>query len=178
MEELIAKRYVKALASTVDAAALEKIATTFGSLACAYQDEPKFQQILVATDVSNADKAALLLDAVASAKSEPVNNMMKLLVQNGRVAVIPAIAKELKKAIARQNKSYTGAVYSNSGIDAKTLEGLSAGLGKKVDASIALEFVQTDFNGIKLEVEDLGIEINFSKSRMDMQLVEHILKAI
>ena len=32
--------------------------------------------------------------------------------------------------------------------------------------------------GIKVEVEDLGIEINFSKSRLNMQLVEHILKAI
>ena len=33
-------------------------------------------------------------------------------------------------------------------------------------------------NGIKVDVADLGVEINFSKSRINSQIVEHIVKAI
>jgi F-type H+-transporting ATPase subunit delta len=38
--------------------------------------------------------------------------------------------------------------------------------------------VKNDFNGIKVAVEGLGIEINFSKDRIDSQIIEHIIKAI
>ena len=63
-------------------------------------------------------------------------------------------------------------------MDAKTVKALSSGLGKKVDADITLEFVKTNFDGIKVEVEDLGIELNFSKERINSSLIDHILKAI
>ena len=177
MEELIAKRYINALKQTMDAASMEAVAAVFEGLATSFEDA-KFNQIMNSSDVSAQDREALLLDAVKAAGSEQVNNLVKLLVEKGRVNVIPAMATELKKEIARTNKSYAGVVYSDSDIDANTMEGLAAGLGKRVDAQIALDFVKTDFDGIKLEVADLGIEINFSKSRLNKQLVEFISKAI
>ena len=177
MEELIAKRYIKALKETTDEASLGSVSIIFDALASEFANT-KFDQIMNSPDVAAAEKEALLLESVKGAKSDQVNNLIKLLVENGRINVIPAIAVEMKKEIARNTKSYSGVIYSNSDIDANTIKGLSTDLGKKVDASIELEFVKTDFDGIKLEVEDLGIEINFSKSRLNMQLVEHILKAI
>jgi F-type H+-transporting ATPase subunit delta len=177
MEELIAKRYIDALKQTMDAGSMEAVASVFDGLAASFEDA-KFDQIMNSSDVSAQDREALLLDAVKAANSEQVNNLVKLLVEKGRVNVIPAMATELKKEIARTNKSYTGVVYSDSDIDANTMEGLAAGLGKRVDAQIALDFVKTDFDGIKVEVADLGIEINFSKSRLNKQLVEFISKAI
>jgi F-type H+-transporting ATPase subunit delta len=177
MEELIAKRYVKALRQSTDGSELENISVVFGALSEEFSN-PKFVQIVSSPDIDASQKEAFLLDSVKSAESNQVNNLVKLLVENGRVNIIPAMARVLKKEIAKSNKSYTGVVYSNSDIDAGTIEGLSAGLGKKVDASITLELVKSNFDGIKVEVEDLGIEVNFSKSRMNMQLIEHILKAI
>jgi F-type H+-transporting ATPase subunit delta len=177
MEELIAKRYINALKQATDAASLEAISTVFEALASAFKDA-KFNQIMGSSDIDAGQKEALLLDAVKAAGSEQVNNLVKLLVENGRIAIIPALAAELNKEIARMNKSYTGVVYSNSDIDAATLEGLAQGLGKRVDATVALDFVKSDFDGIKVEVADLGIEIDFSKSRMNKQLIEFISKAI
>jgi len=55
---------------------------------------------------------------------------------------------------------------------------LSSGLNKKFNSTITLTFVKNDFNGIKVEVVGLGIEINFSKDRIDSQMIEHIIKAI
>jgi F-type H+-transporting ATPase subunit delta len=177
MEELIAKRYVNALKQTCDEASLEAVSALFDGLAVSFK-YAKFNQIMESSDVSSDQKEALLLDAVKPAGSEQVNNLVKLLVEKGRIAVIPAMAVALRKEIARMKNSYTGVVYSNNDIDAATIDGLAAGLGKRVDANIVLNFVKTDFDGIKVEVADLGVEINFSKSRMNTQLVEHILKAI
>jgi F-type H+-transporting ATPase subunit delta len=100
------------------------------------------------------------------------------LVEKNRIGIIPAIAEGMRKDLIATTKTYTGLVYSDSDIDEKVLQGLSAGLSKKFDSKISLEFVKNDFNGIKVDVEDLGIEIDFSKSRINTQIIEHIIKAI
>ena len=177
MEELIAKRYVKALKDSLDAKSIALASDVFKELSVAFSDE-KFLHVVDSRDVAKSQKTEILLDAVKSAKSDKINNFIKLLVENGRINIIPAISSELRKEISRMNKSYEGKIYSDSNIDAKTLAGISKGLSKKMDATISLEMIKNDFDGIKVEVEDLGIEINFSKNRLNTQLVEHILKAI
>ena len=177
MEELIAKKYIKALSSDSDIASIQNISEVFSSLADSFNDE-KFVNVIVNPLVNSKDKSEILLDAVKSANSDKVNNFIKLLVENKRIDIIPAIAKELKKDIANSTKTYAGVIYSDSDIDSKVTQELSAGLSKKFDSTISLTFVKNDFNGIKVEVEGLGIEINFSKDRIDSQIIEHIIKAI
>ena len=177
MEELIAKRYIKAMNADADKASIQNMASVFSVLADSFKDE-KFVQIIGNPNVSSNDKAEILLEAVASADSSKVNNLIKLLVENKRINIIPAIAKELSKEIARSTKTYTGLVYSDTKITIKTMKELSDGLGKRFDSKISLTYVKDDFDGIKVDVEDLGIEINFSKTRIDSQMIEHIVKAI
>ena len=38
--------------------------------------------------------------------------------------------------------------------------------------------MKNDFDGVKMKIEDLGLEIHFSKSRINSQIIEHIAKAI
>jgi F-type H+-transporting ATPase subunit delta len=177
MEELIAKRYIKALKESSDMSEITSIASLFEALSLSFKDE-KFIGVVGNPEVSSKEKEALLLEAVKPANSQKVNNFIKLLVENKRVQIIPAIAQELKKDIAKTTKTYSGVVCSDSNIDSKMINQLAAGLSKKFDSTIALEFIKNDFNGIKVEVEGLGIEINFSKSRIDSQIIEHIVKAI
>ena len=177
MEELIAKRYIKAISTSADNVLLQNMASIFSVLADSFKDE-KFVQIIDNPNVSSNDKSEILLEAVASADSSQVNNLIKLLVENKRINIIPAIAQELSKNISRSIKTYTGVVYSDTEITIKTIQELSDGLGKRFDSKISLTYVKDDFDGIKVDVEDLGIEINFSKSRIDSQMIEHIVKAI
>jgi F-type H+-transporting ATPase subunit delta len=123
-------------------------------------------------------KSKILLDAVKIANSKKVDNFIKILVENKRINVIPTIADELHKYIANATKIYSGVIYSDTDIDANLVEKLSTGLSKKFDSNISLMTVKNDFNGIKVAVEGLGIEINFSKDRIDSQIIEHIIKAI
>ena len=177
MEELIAKRYIKALKSSSDLESMTSITSVFTALADSFKDE-KFIGVIDSPNVPSAQKQEILLEAVKSAKSNQIDNLIKLLVENKRINIIPAMAVELIKDVANSTKTYDGVISSNSDIDAKVVAELSGGLSKKFDSNITLTSLKNDFNGIKVEVEGLGIEINFSKDRIDSQFIEHIIKAI
>ena len=177
MVEQIAKRYIGALKQDTDVKSLQIISDIFSELALSFDDE-NFKNVINNPGVKVEDKTNILLDAVKSAKSDALNNLIKILSEHKRLNIIPAIAIEMKKDLARTNKSFSGVVYSDEKITAKVIKDLSTGLGAKYDSKITLEFVQNDFNGIKVDVEDLGIEINFSKTRINNQIIEHIVKAI
>lgn len=177
MEKLIAKRYIKALKDGSDTKVVEMATNVFSALAESFKDK-KFVQIMDNPNVSISDKSTILLKAVESVKSEKINNFIKLLAENRRINIIPAIAEALRKDVALSTKTYEGIIYSNNKIAAKVIEELSSGLSKKFDSKISLIFVKNNFDGIKVDVEDLGVEINFSKTRINNQLIEHIIKAI
>jgi F-type H+-transporting ATPase subunit delta len=177
MEELIAKRYIKAIKDSSGIDSMESMTSVFSALAESFNDE-KFVNIINNPNVSTDDKLSILLDAVKATDSKELNNLIKLIVENGRINVIPAIAEEMRKDVANTTKTYDGIVYSDSDIDAKVVQDLSDGLSKRFDSKITLKFIKNDFDGIKVDVEDLGIEINFSKTRIDSQIIEHIVKAI
>ncbi|PLY13295.1 F0F1 ATP synthase subunit delta [Sulfurimonas sp. CVO] len=177
MEELIAKRYIKAIKQGLDIESIQKIASIFSVLAESFNNE-KFNQVMNNPDISKKQKADILLLAVKSADSNIVENLIKLLVEHNRINIIPAIAEVMRKDIAITTKNYNGIIYSDSDMDSKVIEDLGNGLGSKFDSNISLKLVKENFNGIKVDVEDLGIEISFSKSRINSQIIEHIAKAI
>lgn len=177
MEELIAKRYIKALKQSTDSQIMENMAVVFSVLAQSFNDAA-FIQIIDNPMVSKEQKLEILLAAVKPANSEIINTLVKLLVEKNRTSIIPALAEGMRKDMANTNKTYSGVVYSDSDIDAKVIQDLSSGLSKKFDSNISLDFIKDEFNGIKVDVEDLGIEINFSKTRINNQIIEHIVKAI
>ncbi|DAB37694.1 MAG: F0F1 ATP synthase subunit delta [Sulfuricurvum sp.] len=175
--ELIAKRYIKPLMESCDQASLENLAALLASVAKAYEND-KFTLIMNSNDISVSAKCQLVLDMVASAKSTVVNNLIKLLAENGRLLLIPTLADQLTREIARAKRTFKGRIYSNSVVDQASVETIARDLGTKMGATISLSYVASDFDGIRVEVDDLNVEINFSKSRLNAQLVEHILKAI
>jgi F-type H+-transporting ATPase subunit delta len=177
MEELIAKRYIKALSNCVDTESFKNASELFEILALEFKNK-KFAQIMSSPSISKDVKSELLLAIVSKSDSKEINNLISLLVEHGRVGIIPAISKGMKKEIAHITKNYVGVVYCDTNVSSETIKGLSSGLSKKVDANIVLEFVKDDFDGVKVEVEDLGIEVQFSNTRLNHQLVDHILKAI
>jgi F-type H+-transporting ATPase subunit delta len=177
MEELIAKRYIKAIKNSSNFTSMEEMTVVFTALAESFKDD-KFVQIIDSQSISLSQKSEILLEAVKPANSNEVNNLVKLLVENKRINIIPAIAEQMKKDIAHTSKTYNGIIYSDTDIDSKVIAELSSGLSKKFDSTITLTFIKNNFDGIKVNVEALGIEINFSKTRINSQIIEHIVKAI
>lgn len=175
--ELIAKRYIKPLMETYDQSSLENLADLLGNVAKAYDDQ-KFIAIMNSNDVNANAKCQLVLDMVAPANSSTVNNLVKLLAENGRLQLIPVLASELKRSIAISKRMYKGRIYSNTVVDQASVDLIARDLGTKTGTTITLDYVASDYDGIRVEVDDLNVEINFSKSRLNAQIIEHILKAI
>lgn len=176
-QELIAKRYVKPLIELCDNEALENLSVLLNVVAESFKDE-KFLRIMQSNQISSNDKTSLVLEMVSSANSQIVNNLIKLLAENGRLPLIPALACELSREIGRSKRTYKGRVYSVAVLDQASIDSIASDLGNKTGTTISLEFVPSNCDGIRVEVDDLNIEIDFSKSRLNAQMVEHILKAI
>jgi len=177
MAALVAKRYVTALLDGEDTESMAKFLVVFEALTSSFENE-KFVDIISSPSIPTAVKEEILLAAVKGVESDKLNNFLKLLGEKNRFELIPTIASQLSKEMAIVNNEYAGSIFSDVDMDANTVKSLSNGLSKKVDANITLTFVKTDFDGIKVEVEDLGIELNFSKERINSSLIDHILKAI
>ena len=176
-EELIAKRYVQSLMTVLDEASLDNAAELFTVLTTAFSDT-KFLQVMRSNDITVSSKTNLVLGMVEGANSLEINNLIKLLGENGRLSLIPAISKDLKRQIASKKRVYNGRIYSISEIKQDSIDAIANDLGNKMGAKISLQFVPSNSDGIRVIVDDLNVEIDFSKSRLNAQIVEHILKAI
>ncbi|MDD2829296.1 MAG: F0F1 ATP synthase subunit delta [Sulfuricurvum sp.] len=175
--EMIAKRYVQSLVGVLDSTSLDNTSELFTLLATAFSDD-KFIQIMNSNDIATSAKTALILGMVANAQSSDINNLIKLLGENGRLPLIPAIAKELKRQISDIKRVYSGTIYSSSTMDQSSIDGIARDLGNKMGATISLAFAPSATNGVRIVVDGLNVEIDFSKSRLNAQITEHILKAI
>ena len=177
MEELVAKKYVKALVQTNrDIKFLKHITEDLNVIALAF-DNSKFSSIISSVEVKSDKKVELVLSFFKKPKKS-VTNLVKLLALKKRLKILPDIVAELKKEIAIKENSYSGIIYTNNELSKQYIANMEKQFSKKFN--IRLKLVQNicDYDGIKVDIEDLGVEIGFSKERLKAQMIEHILKAV
>lgn len=175
--EAIANRYVNAFKKKFSDEEYANLLPVFEGLSEAFKLE-KFAAVMLNPQVLKSEKLAILQAAVKSADSKELDNFMALIVENGRIEIIPDIAVVIQKSLDEKSGTFQGKVLSNLTLDDTLISGIESSLSKKLDATISLAFTPCDFDGIKVEVEGLGVELDFSKERLNTQLIEHILRAI
>ena len=176
MNDLIAKRYVKALLDGRDLKSSTAVYNDLKTIASAFKEE-KFISIISSSEVSSNDKVNLVLSFVKKCGND-LKNLIKLLGANKRLDLIPALVKELDEQISKMNNTYTGVVYTNKKLTAKYVSSIEAQFSKKFDVKLSLSQNVCDYDGIKVDIDSLGVEISFSKERLKSQMINHILKAV
>lgn len=176
MSGAIAKKYVNALMSSCNDAELTEIYGLLTQLVGAFTIE-KFHNIILSPDVSAKAKEELVLSLVET-KNTKFQNFIKLLSHNDRLTLISVIAKELKYQLSLKNNTYEGNVATNFKMSQAQVSMLEENFSKKFHAKIKLNANEKSYPGIKVELDDLGVEVSFSVERLKAQLTEHILKAI
>ena len=111
MIDLVAKRYVKALMVERKITSLSSVCKELKEISTAYTDD-KFLNILSSTEVENSRKVELILSFIGKS-SEVTTNLVKLLANNKRLDIIPAIVNELESQLAVLTNSYKGVIYTN-----------------------------------------------------------------
>jgi F-type H+-transporting ATPase subunit delta len=176
MKELVAKKYVNALMQAMETRELEDLLLDLQYLSHAYTIE-KFRTIIDSSDVPMADKVELLLSMLES-PSEKLTNLIKLLSANDRLAILPEIKRGLEYQLALNKNQFKGSVTGMFALTEAQVKELESSFSKKFDATIQLTSQQSDYPGIKVALDDLGVEVSFSVQRLKSQLTDHILKAI
>ncbi len=172
----IAKKYVKALVSSVDEKELEQIHQALSGVVPAFKNR-KFAAIVENSEISKAKKSGFLLDLLEY-KSQKFENFIKLLVEKDRIDLIPSIVKELNYVIEERTKTYHGRLISANRVDPKAIAEIESALSGKLGVTVKLENVVAAYSGMKVEIENLGLEIGLSTDRIKQQIAQTILRAI
>ena len=174
MEELIAKRYASALSSV--SKDLPGVIEVLNVLSEAIST-PEIKSTLISPIISNESKTEMILSAMSDDDNILVN-FIKILGENGRLDLIPAITKVLNTDQQRVANEYEGVLKSASLLDEAALGDLEETLKKYTGSTIKLTQEKTDLEGLRVSVDDLGIEVNFSKQRVKEQLIDFIKKSL
>ena len=176
MEELIAKRYVDALLSVSDEKEQSLYVETFNNLTQSVGDD-QVAFMIDAPIIASSDKVAALIATLGDKPNAKLVNFIKLLGEHKRLGLIPAIANVLNTNIQKKNNSYSGFINSKEELANEKITQIEETLKRYTGSDIKLEQKQSDIDGLRVDVEDLGIEINFSKERVKEQLIDFIMKS-
>jgi F-type H+-transporting ATPase subunit delta len=176
MSNLIAKRYVKALVKDREISHIAVINEQMKFIASAYNDE-KFLNIINSIDITTYQKVDLLLSFIGN-NDYIVNNLLILLGKNRRLTLIPSISAELEEQYLILINRYNGIVYSNEELSTEYLNDIQKKFSDKFGVNLTLTNKVCDYDGIKVDIDSLGVEIGFEKNKFKSQMIEHILKAV
>lgn len=173
---LVSKKYVKAIVSSNDGDKLSYMVTTLKDILPAFKSE-KFSGIIDSQFVSTAQKVDFIISFLNNPSNEVIN-LIKLLGEKKRLQLLPEIVSIIEDELAIKNNNYSGLVFSNMDLSNDYLNNLSSSLSNKFNKNIILSFIKSDYEGVKVDIEGLGVEIGFSKDRFKKSIAEHILKAV
>jgi len=175
MEELIAKRYASALSSvSKNLPAILEVLNVLTEVI----STSEVQSALTSPIIPSEKKTEMILSTLGENADASLVNFIKILGENNRLDLIPAIAKVLNADQQREANEYEGVLKSASTLDANALADLEKTLKKYTGSTIKLTQEKTDLEGLRVSVDDLGIEVNFSKQRVKEQLIDFIKKSL
>ncbi|HIP12776.1 MAG TPA: F0F1 ATP synthase subunit delta [Arcobacter sp.] len=175
MEELIAKRYANALSeSTKDISGIAELLNTLTESI----DTKEVKNVLTSPIIPNEKKTEMILSALGTHADNTLINFIKVLGENKRLDIIPSISKVLNTKLQKVSNKYEGILKSKETLDAAALSNLEETLKKYTGSTIKLKQEKSDHDGLRVSVDDLGIEVNFSKQRVKEQLIDFIKKSL
>jgi len=177
MENLVAKRYAKALMS-IDGIDLDSVIEQLSALAEAIKSSSELKEFLASPLVSSSKKFDAIIVPLKEKLDPKVFALLELMGQKNRLSLIPDLEEILVKESKLASKHFTGIIESADDIEKDLVEKLAQKLEKYSGSEIDLEVKKSDIDGVKVEVSDLGLELHFSKESAKRALIEHIQKAL
>ncbi len=179
MEELIAKRYVDALLSVSSKEEIANCVNAINGISESYSD-PKVWAMVVAPIIPSDMKVDTLLTSLSESGIDvdtKLTNFIKLLGEHKRLQLIPALAQVLNAQLQKESNEYVGVIRSKEALDPDMVSKLEGTLNRYTGSTIKLSQKESDLDGLRVDVDDLGIEVNFSKERVKEQLIDFIMKS-
>ncbi len=175
MNTLIINRYVKAIVK-LDKKTINSIIENLSSLNNLHLNSQKFKDIINSYLHCNK-KLEFVLSCIPKTDAK-TTNLISLMANKNRLYLLPTLYKQLKLRIDKDNGIYDGEIYSNIDLSAKDIKEYEKKLSDKLKVKLSLKAIKSNFDGIKVEIADLGMSVILSKTATKQKIINHILKGI
>ncbi len=177
-ENVIAKKYAKALASVCNADELVNIYDVYNEISKAFSIK-KMYYIVNSHVITKDEKISFIKSLINKNINEYADRLLSILIKNDRSCLLPFVTLELKKIIDSKSNTYIATLYVKTKLDNDSIYRIQNNLGKKLGVTLSImQEIDSNIDGIKLEVIELGIEVSFLKNRFTQELKDFILKAV
>jgi len=177
MDELIAKRYAKALMELVPSKELAdqiKVLRQIKQTA----ERPEIAELIASPLIGNKEKSALLVEPLKGKIDDRLYRLLELMSEKGRLDLVGTMTEILAFELKKLNNKFEGTVEADETLPKEEIKRLERVLEEYSGAKIKLKQSDSKSDGLKVSVEDLGIEVSFSKSRVKSDLLEFIRRAL
>ena len=173
MEELIAKRYAKALLDVSNNKDLQGILEELKALSESLSSK-KIAEAVSNPLISNESKFKTLILPLKDKMNKNLFRLVEIMSENGRLSLIPTLRDILEFEIKKRGNRFEGTIESDGTLKRADITKLEKRLSEYTGAKISLKEIAKDRDGLKVEVEDLGIELSYSKERVKADLLAFI----
>jgi F-type H+-transporting ATPase subunit delta len=175
--ELIAKKYAKVLIEIENQNELKSSLQVLEMISKTLA-EPKVAEIISSPLISNSKKFEIFLKPLEGKISKNLFSILKIMSQKGRLPIIPILKDILSSELRKQSNSFEGEVKADKELNKTELKKLQDILSKYSGSKIVLKQIDKKSDGLKVRVDELGLELNYSKYRVKNELLEYIQKAL
>lgn len=136
----IARPYASALFELAsEAGQVETIESNFAAITALIGESPDFSRFLFSPAIPADVKAAAMDTILAKAKADPLlSKFIKLVAQNGRLFVLPAIIADFRALAAKARGEVSAEVTSAAPLSARQIESLAETLKAKIGKTVTL----------------------------------------
>jgi F-type H+-transporting ATPase subunit delta len=177
MDKLIAKKYAKALIESSDDKKLAGYMEILGAVANSFGDSAVLEAIKSPL-IEKDKKSEIVMAALGKKPDAALANLIKLMAQKNRLDLIPDVVSIIAFEQKKASNKFEGTIYSDEKLSDDSVAKLEKSLASYSGADIKLNRSDSDQPGIKVEIEDLGIELGFSREKVKQALIDHIQKAL
>jgi len=177
MNELIAKRYAKALMELVPQKDLAALLESLRKVRKAFA-APQAAELIASPLVGSTQKFELLVAPLDEKIDARLYRLLVVMSEKGRLDLVAELTEILAYEIKKQSNRFEGNVEADAALSKEKIKRLEEVLASYSGAKIKLKQTSKNGDGLRVSVEDLGLELNFSKTRVKSDLLDFIQRAL
>ena len=178
----LSKRYSKALIEAYDGNVdkLKLALDALSRIANAFRIS-KFRDIQSFGNVDNGAKTDLI-KAVADYNDDYFQRFLNLLISENRLTQCDPIAEEVRLFLTAKSGIFGGVCFSTFSISDDERNEISKAISSKIGKTVELSGeslpLTNDFDGIRVQIKDLNVEVTLNKPAIAHEIVASVLQQI
>ena len=173
MKSSLSQRYSQAFIQSFDAQGTQEFVAKAEMIRALFANKDFLD--LVHNPFVDYSKKYEVLNTVLAYQDKKIQNALMLLAKSERLSLLPEILGDILSLKSLESKTYRATLYCNSKLSAEMLEKISKILCQKLNLAVQIQEQLWERDGIKCVIEELDLEISFSKEMFVSNLQSYIL---